>query len=266
MTFLVSKIFAYLAIEARQRPVARAYLIDLLWPGYAPKSGQANLRTTLYRLRQLCLPYEIIKSNHKEIQLCPQPGEFWCDWETVTNGSPPIEPQGRHPELMEGFHLPDCPAFMGWLDEQRGLLRQRLAQAAREREPSPLHAGVGPIPEHRPPVGRETQLAQLHTWLVAQPGRLVGIFGMGGQGKTTLAATFARSLEEGDFELILWSTLVNAQPWTALFSEWVHTLTHAPRCGCPTTWKANWPCSWAWPANAGCSLCWTIWRRFWKRA
>lgn len=224
----IQALFAYLTIEARQRPVARAYLIDLLWPGYTPKSGQANLRSTLYRLRQLCLPYEIIEANRKEIRFSPQPGEFWCDWDEAANGAAPIEPQGRTPELMEGFRLPDCPDFMSWLDKQRGLIRQRLAEAERQRKPSLPAALDSPIPDHRYPVGRESQLAQLHTWLVEQPGRLVGIFGMGGQGKTTLAATFARGLAAGDFDLILWSTLVNAPSWSALFSEWVHALTQDP--------------------------------------
>lgn len=226
----IQALLAYLVMEARQRPVARATLIDLLWPGYPPQSGQANLRSTLYRLRQICLPYEPIEANRKEIRFCPQPGEFWCDWDEVEEGNGPglAHPQASHPELMEGLHLPDCPAFMQWLTDQRARLRHRLAHPETRSGLSSLLSLNDSIPDHRHLIGRDTQMAQLRTWLVKQPGRMVGIFGMGGQGKTTLAATFARSLDRGEFDRVLWSTLVNAKPWTALFSEWVQALTDAP--------------------------------------
>jgi len=224
----IQALFAYLAIEGRQRPIARTHLIEMLWPGYQTKSGQSNLRSTLYRLRQICLPYEPIEANRKEIRLHPQPGEFWCDWDQVMNGAPPAVPQERHPELLEGSDLPDCPAFMQWLTDQRARLRQRLPQAETRSASSSLRSLNESIPDHRHLVGRETQLAQLRAWLVEQPGRVIGIFGMGGQGKTTLAAAFARGLAQSDFDLILWSTLVNAQPWALLFPEWVETLTDAP--------------------------------------
>lgn len=226
----VQALFAYLAIEARQRPIARAHLIDLLWPGYQTQSGQANLRSTLYRLRQLCLPYEPIQANRKEIRFSPRPGEFWCDWDASTLNSAAASSQEgtRSPDLMEGFHLPDCPAFMQWLDDQRTRLRRRPAQTETRSASSSPNFLNDAIPDHRLLVGRESQLAQLHTWLIQQPGRVVGIFGIGGQGKTTLAATFARSLDQKRFERILWATLVNAPAWPALFAEWVHALTDSP--------------------------------------
>lgn len=231
----VQALMAYLVIEARVRPIARSHLIDLLWPGYSSESGQANLRSTLYRLRQLCLPYEPIQANRKEIRFSPQPGEFWCDWDgTTLNSAAASSQEGiRSPDLMEGFHLPDCPAYMQWLDGQRARLRRQLAQPETRSATSRQLTLHDSIPDHRLLVGRESQLAQLQTWLIQQPGRVVGIFGMGGQGKTALAASFARSLDQERFGRILWATLINAQPWPALFADWVQALTDSPPLNLP---------------------------------
>ncbi|MCL4831831.1 MAG: hypothetical protein KJZ86_05305 [Caldilineaceae bacterium] len=226
----VQALLAYLVLEARHKPVRRSDLAEILWPGYAEKSARTNLRSALYNLRQILLPYDPIDADRVQIRLRADAG-FSCDLWAVDDAAnqpstaSPIQPPQ---EVMKGFHLDDAPAFMDWLGRQRRRYAERLAQIAAESELSLLLSRGSPIPDHRHLVGRETQLAQLRTWLVEQPGRLVGIFGMGGQGKTTLAATFARGLDQGDFDLILWSTLVNAQPWTALFSEWVHALTQAP--------------------------------------
>ena len=81
----------------------------------------------------------------------------------------------------------------------------------------------GDAPTLMPLHGRAAEMAQLRRWIVAGDGRLVAILGMGGQGKTALAATFARSFAS-DFDVILWQTLLNAPPLTDVVQDWLERL------------------------------------------
>lgn len=85
------------------------------------------------------------------------------------------------------------------------------------------------FPKRRPCCGRHTELAQLHQWLVTEEACVVGIFGLGGQGKTTLVAHLARALAEDGpvrrFERIIWRSLVNAPPFTTVLQGWLTCLS-----------------------------------------
>jgi WD40 repeat protein len=71
-------------------------------------------------------------------------------------------------------------------------------------------------------IGRENELQQLERWLgvnsqgdlVGMPCRLISIVGMGGMGKTSLAAKIAQKLAASTpaFERIIWQSLRNAPP------------------------------------------------------
>ncbi|NIV46293.1 MAG: AAA family ATPase, partial [Gammaproteobacteria bacterium] len=82
--------------------------------------------------------------------------------------------------------------------------------------------------------GREAELAQLAGWLLADRCRLVAILGMGGLGKTALAARLTRQLAgqaEGghlagaSFERIIWRSLLNAPPLADILPEIVQFLS-----------------------------------------
>ena len=109
----------------------------------------------------------------------------------------------------------------------------------------PSQTGAGP--QRRPEVdwtqfpkrptcsGRNTELTQLYQWLVADRACLVGLFGLGGQGKSTLAAHLAWSLAEGGpFERIVWRSLVNAPPFSTVLQGWLAFLGDEPVAPLPS--------------------------------
>jgi WD40 repeat protein/transcriptional regulator with XRE-family HTH domain len=94
-----------------------------------------------------------------------------------------------------------------WFD---GLLRGDGAAPA--REPGPLPASNidwGDAPDVREIHGRDDELAALAEWILDRDARLVAIHGMGGMGKTTLAARFAQTAAL-QFEYVIWRSLRNA--------------------------------------------------------
>jgi predicted AAA+ superfamily ATPase len=59
--------------------------------------------------------------------------------------------------------------------------------------------------------GRERELLTLHAWLADERCRLITVVGLGGVGKTTIAAEIVRELESaGDFEFIIWKSRQSA--------------------------------------------------------
>lgn len=106
---------------------------------------------------------------------------------------------------------------------------RRAAEGARRWEsggpdgqPGPPTAAVAPQPpalsqewDEAPEVGqlfgRGHELAQLRRWLAQDRSRLVAIVGIGGVGKTTLAAAAVRDAA-ADFDAVVWRSLLNAPP------------------------------------------------------
>ncbi len=72
--------------------------------------------------------------------------------------------------------------------------------------------------------GREEDLASLDRWLTADGAGLVVISGMGGVGKTTLAAHAATRLAPHAYDVIIWRSLVNAPTLDTLLDTWLQTM------------------------------------------
>lgn len=66
--------------------------------------------------------------------------------------------------------------------------------------------------------GRTDELAVLEKWIVKDSCRVVGLFGIGGIGKTALSVKLARSLQN-HFEHVIWRSLHKAPPLTDILKD-----------------------------------------------
>lgn len=72
--------------------------------------------------------------------------------------------------------------------------------------------------------GREQNLATLEHWILTDHCRLVGIFGLGGMGKTTLAVQISRQVQY-QFDVVIWRSLRQAPTPQALLADLLTLLT-----------------------------------------
>jgi DNA-binding SARP family transcriptional activator len=109
------------------------------------------------------------------------------------------------------------------------------------RVKTPTHGNWDAIPPTAPLYGRAEELTRLHHWLAAPQHRLVGLFGLTGQGKSALAAELVAQLAEtaadhavthtdtytdaNHMEVLLWSSLHTFRTLPQLLQEWLTQLT-----------------------------------------
>ncbi len=73
--------------------------------------------------------------------------------------------------------------------------------------------------------GRDKELATLKQWIVDDSCRLVAIIGLGGIGKTSLAATLVDQVHE-HYDYVFWRSLHNAPPLKHLLQECLQFVSH----------------------------------------
>src|SRR4028118_175195 len=87
------------------------------------------------------------------------------------------------------------------------------------------HQDWGEAPDASFFFGRSDELTTLEQWIVQDKCRMVVLLGMGGIGKTALAAKLAQMLQS-EFEYVIWRSLRNAPPVEEILAELIKFLSN----------------------------------------
>jgi predicted ATPase/DNA-binding SARP family transcriptional activator len=154
-------LLAYLAIEAKA--FSRETLAALLWPEYEPKSAYHNLRRALWTLNKNLDP-EWLDANRLSLQLNPE-ADIWTDTAAFLEYMHNIQRHDHpgaelcqaclqdltaavalyHGGFLEGFSLPDSPAFDEWQFFLREDFEKRAAQALEKLARQHENSGEWPL-------------------------------------------------------------------------------------------------------------------------
>ena len=134
LSFRTRKVLALLVYLVVERGMhSRASLMALLWPESSQSSAAATLRTTLSRLRKALGPVgDVLITQAGNVGLDSKTSiDLDLDWlRTAAHEDTPPDVLKSiltvdRGEFLEGFSLPDSPAFENWVSIQReGCLRQ----------------------------------------------------------------------------------------------------------------------------------------------
>ena len=112
-------------------------------------------------------------------------------------------------QLLMAFNLELCPSDYSQPDEER---------VGRDGENAPSLIDWGEIIDVSVFYGRTQELAQVEQWVVRDRCRIVALLGMGGIGKTSLAAKLVYQVKNR-FECVIWRSLYNAPLLENLLSD-----------------------------------------------
>jgi len=217
------------------------------------RSGQRNAALAQYALCQRVLA--------TEMDVTPS-AETAALYEQIKSGTfietaPPVG--SRPTEQATPLYHNHNPAPADQLREQSPAIGlDPLDSVTVTAAPSPVQpsAWVAPqvnwsaIPHLAKFYGRHNELAQLEKWLIHEHCRVVMILGMGGQGKSNLAAKLVHSLggeaspaqvlpirksAHAPYTAIFWCSLVNAPPLSEILQNWLPFLSNQQAFTFPPT-------------------------------
>jgi DNA-binding SARP family transcriptional activator/predicted ATPase len=135
LSFRTRKALALLVYLAVERGLhSRETLMALLWPESSQSSAAATLRTTLSRLRKALGPLgDVLITETGKVGFDSNSSiDLDLDWlrTAAHEDTPPGELRSiltvDRGEFLEGFSLPDAPAFDDWVSTQRGACLRQL--------------------------------------------------------------------------------------------------------------------------------------------
>lgn len=97
-----------------------------------------------------------------------------------------------------------------------------------------INSDWGQAPYIKEFVGRHNEFLKLEEWALKERCRIIGILGMGGIGKTALAAALARRLQD-QFDLIMWRTLREAPPLEDILLDGIFFLSQQKSINIPAS-------------------------------
>lgn len=142
-------LLAYLVL-APPKPIARASLTDLLWPGYLATSARTNLRQELSNLRKILAPLDLLEGGYQTVRLLvDRTASIACDalqFDQLFDACqhhdhpsiaacPACQSRLRQATaLYKGAflaHFPpvDSPIFTAWVQTQQTRYAERFAQS-----------------------------------------------------------------------------------------------------------------------------------------
>jgi len=80
--------------------------------------------------------------------------------------------------------------------------------------------------------GRDKELAQLKQWIIDDCCRMVAVLGVGGIGKTSLAATLVDQIQE-EFDYVFWRSLQNAPPLKSILQDCIKFISDQQQIDLP---------------------------------
>ena len=221
-TSRTAALLAHLALFPR-REHSREELVDLLWPGSERESGRLNLRVALASLRRQLeppdlLPGSVLKADRETIRLeaavCrTDVAGFEAALKTAARASKPLEKRIALDEAVGLYSGELLPGFYDeWILEERERLEALREEAEQQRAslpPAPPLGGLllgGLLPEHPPALrgfpfqftrgfGHARECAEVTAQLRDPQTRLVTLTGPGGAGKTRLAGSASRAVQ-----------------------------------------------------------------------
>jgi WD40 repeat protein/DNA-binding SARP family transcriptional activator len=186
-----------------------------------------------YASRQLALdPYR--EEAHRQLMriLARQglPREALAQYETcrqLLREQLDVEPDAETTWLAEQIRTGQPEKMTRWQDDKMMVMPEHPVIL------SPLQ-DWGDVPGIAKLYGRQTELAQLERWLIHERCRLIAILGMGGVGKTTLAAAAIKAASV-HFHRVIWRSVLNALLPAELLRDLLQTLANQRLTALPTT-------------------------------